>query len=331
MSKSLGTGIDPLDEIEKHGADGVRFGLLAMSSSQDVRYSAEKVQQGEQLTNKLWNASRLILTRVDPEARAEARPRAIEDRWLLSRLAAARATVDQHVAEFDFSHAALALYDFVYGELCDWYLELVKPRLYETEGEERADLDATLLHVLTETLQLAHPVIPFVTEEIWSFVPGAEGLLAERQVGTATGERDEEAERALTDAIAAVQALRGWRDGVGAAAGARIPARLEAAGYEQTAAHVARLARIELGDANGASDAATIAIPGGAVIVHASDAVDLGAAERKLAERRASLEKEVARCEGKLANEGFVAKAPEAVVAAEREKLARLREELGSL
>jgi len=337
MSKSLGTGIDPLDEIEKHGADGVRFGLLAMSSSQDVRYSAEKVAQGEQLANKLWNASRLILTRIDPDARAAAKPRAIEDRWILSRLAAARATFAQHVEAYDFSHAALTLYDFVYGELCDWYLELVKPRLYEAEGEERADLDATLLHVLTETLQLAHPVIPFVTEEIWSFVPGAEGLLAARQEGTAEAEtepdgRDAEAERALGDAIAAVQALRGWRDGVGAAAGARIPGRLEAAGYEQTAAHVARLARFELApSANGSTDAATIAIPGGAVVVHASDAVDLGAAERKLAERRAKLESEIGRCEGKLANAGFVAKAPEAVVAAEREKLARLREELESL
>ncbi|HEX7292449.1 MAG TPA: valine--tRNA ligase, partial [Conexibacter sp.] len=333
MSKSLGTGIDPLDEIEKHGADGVRFGLLAMSSSQDVRYSAEKVQQGEQLTNKLWNASRLILTRVDPEARAAARPRAIEDRWILSRLAAARETVDQHVAGFAFSHAALALYDFVYGELCDWYLELVKPRLYETEGEERADLEATLLHVLTETLQLAHPLIPFVTEEIWSFVPGAEGLLAARQAGAAdAGARDPAAERSLADAIAAVTALRGWRDGVGAAAGARIPARLEAQGYDETVAHVARLARFELADAqNGATDAATIAIPGGSVVVHASDAVDLGAAERKLAERRAQLEAEIGRCEGKLANEGFVAKAPPAVVEAERAKLAQLRAELEAL
>jgi valyl-tRNA synthetase len=169
-------------------------------------------------------------------------------------------------------------------------------------------------------------------------VPGAEGLLAARQA-TASGERrDEDAERALTAAIAAVQALRGWRDGVGAPAGARIPGRLEATGYDETAAHVARLARFELTTANGARSgspqpalSATIAIPGGSVVVHASDAVDLGAAERKLAERRTTLKAEVARCESKLANEGFVAKAPAAVVAAEREKLAALREELGSL
>ncbi|HYV15958.1 MAG TPA: valine--tRNA ligase [Conexibacter sp.] len=342
MSKSLGTGIDPLEEIEEHGADGVRFGLLAMSSSQDVRYSREKVAQGEQLANKLWNASRLILTRIDPDATTRfaggapaARPQAIEDRWILSRLAAARAEVEQRVEAYDFSHAALALYDFVYGELCDWYLELVKPRLYEAEGEAREALDATLLHVLTETLMLAHPVIPFVTEEIWSFVPGAEGLLAARQAGSlaATGTRDAEAERALGAAIETVTALRGWRDGVRAPAGARIPARIEAAGYEHTAEHVARLARFEL-LANGAAagaPVASISIPGGTVEIHHSDAVDLGAAERKLAERRATLEAEVARCEAKLANDGFVAKAPPPVVAAEREKLAQLREELSGL
>jgi valyl-tRNA synthetase len=334
MSKSLGTGVDPLDEIEKHGADGVRFGLLAMSSSQDVRYSAEKVQQGEQLANKLWNASRLILTRVDPDARAAARVGAtnVEDRWILSRLEAARREVAQRVEAYDFSHAALRLYDFIYGELCDWYLELVKPRLYEAEGEAREQLDATLLHVLTETLQLAHPVIPFVTEEIWSFVPGAEGLLAARQTdGAAVGAHDEAAERALGAAIEAVQALRGWREGIGAPPGTRIPARLEADGYEQTAAHVARLARLDLDGANGTEVVASIAIPGGAVQIQRSDAVDLGAAERKLAQRRAKLEQEIARCEGKLANDGFVAKAPPPVVEAEREKLARLREELSAL
>ena len=334
MSKSLGTGIDPLDEIERHGADGVRFGLLAMSSSQDVRYSAEKVQQGQQLANKLWNASRLILTRIDGDARPAARPRTVEDRWILSRLAATQREVAERIAAFDFSHAVLGLYDFVYGELCDWYLELVKPRLYEAEGEERDALAATLLHVLAETLQTAHPVIPFVTEEIWSHVPGSEGLLAARRAPAPAAEAaDPEAERAIGDAIEAIQALRGWRDSVGAPAGARIPARLDADGYGATAAHVARLARLDLvaPGADGREPVAQVTVPGGAVSVFASDAVDLGAAERKLAERRATLEREIARCEGKLANDGFVAKAPPPVVQAERDKLAALREELAGL
>jgi valyl-tRNA synthetase len=334
MSKSLGTGIDPLDEIETHGADGVRFGLLAMSSSQDVRYSAEKVQQGQQLANKLWNASRLILTRLgdDPPAPA-ARPRTAEDRWILSRLARTQATVAERIERYDFSHAVLGLYDFVYGDLCDWYLELVKPRLYEAEGEERADLEATLLHLLGETLGLAHPVIPFVTEEIWSHVPGAEGLLAARVAPPAdAGALDEEAERAIAEAIEAVQALRGWRDSVGAPAGARIPARIDAAGYGETAAHVARLARLELDGAAAAGEpVAQVAIPGGAVAIFASDAVDLGAAEKKLEERRKTLAAEIKRCEGKLGNDGFVAKAPAPVVEAERAKLAALQEELAAL
>jgi valyl-tRNA synthetase len=334
MSKSLGTGIDPLDEIEKHGADGVRFGLLAMSSSQDVRYSAEKVQQGQGLANKLWNASRLILLRIDQDARAAARPRTVEDRWILSELERTKAELAERIDAYDFSHAALSLYDFVYGELCDWYLELVKPRLYEAEGEERADLSATLLHVLSETLALAHPIIPFVTEEIWSFVPGSDGLLAAQHATPPDpAARDAQAEAAIARTIETIQTLRGWRDGVGAPAGARIPARIEAEGYEETAEHIARLARFELKErgGNGSEPVATLAIPGGAVHVYASDAVDLGAAERRLAERRGTLEAEIARSEGKLGNAGFVAKAPTAVVEAEREKLAQLQDELRDL
>src|SRR3954449_9762575 len=128
MSKSLGTGIDPLDEIERHGADAVRFGLLAMSSTQDVKYSSEKVQQGQRLANKLFNASRYVLLNVDPDAGAAPRPQTVYDRWILSRLQAAKAAFADSIARFDFSKGALGLYDFVYGELCDWYLEFTKGR-----------------------------------------------------------------------------------------------------------------------------------------------------------------------------------------------------------
>ena len=128
MSKSLGTGIDPLDEIEAHGADAVRFGLLAMSSSQDVRYSAEKIQQGQQLANKMWNASRLVLTKA-ADVEPAPRPVTVEDRWILSRLQRAIESTRARIEGYDFSHAAQGLYSFFYGELCDWYLEMVKPRL----------------------------------------------------------------------------------------------------------------------------------------------------------------------------------------------------------
>jgi valyl-tRNA synthetase len=328
MSKSLGTGIDPLDEIAEHGADGVRFGLLAMSSSQDVRYSAEKVAQGGQLANKLWNASRLILLGVPEDARAQARPRTVEDRWILSRLQRTIEATAQRLEGFDFSHAALGLYDFVYGELCDWYLELVKPRLYD--GDE--DAAATLLYVLERTLALSHPVIPFVTEEVWSYLPGDRpALLAGARFPIAEANLvDAEAEAHVERVIGAVTALRGWRETVGAPAREVIPARLEAAGYDATVEHVARLARFAF-DGAGDDAIASVTIPEGTVHVLPTDAVDLEAAERRRRDARSRLESELQRAQHKLANEGFVGKAPPAVVQAERDKAARLQEELDAL
>jgi valyl-tRNA synthetase len=327
MSKSLGTGIDPLDEIETHGADAVRFGLLAMSSTQDVRYSAEKIQQGEALANKLWNASRLILLGVDEAAMPEPRPRTAEDRWILGRLIEARTQAFERIDGFDFSRAALGLYDFVYGELCDWYLELVKPRLYEGDP----DLSATLLYLLRETLALAHSVIPFVTEEIWSYLPGAEGLLAGWRFDEPDHSlRDPRAEEEVQRLIDAVMALRSWRSTVKVPAGATVPARLEAEGYDGTAEHIARLAHFAFA-ADSGEPVATVPVPGGSVQVLAGGGFDPEQAERRRAERRAELEAEVGRAEGKLANERFVERAPAHVVEGERAKLERLRGELEAL
>ena len=331
MSKSLGTGIDPLELIDAHGADATRFGLLAMSSTQDVKFSDEKIAQGQALANKLFNASRLVLLRV-PEgvtvpATAPA-PQTVEDAWILSRLQRARSATERALEDFEFHRAALGLYDFVYGELCDWYLELVKPRLY---ADDNAGVCEVALHVLAETLAIAHPVIPFVTEEIWSLMPGTEGLLMGSRWPTgddALG--DPAAEEEVGRAIAAVQELRGWRDRVGARPGATVPARLDAPGYERTAEHVARLARVDFSP-DGSEPVATVPVPGGAVALFASDAVDLEAEARRTAERRETLQAEIARAEGKLANEKFVAKAPEAVVQGERDKLAALRAELEEL
>ena len=339
MSKSLGTGVDPLDLIDGgprppvftaggdfpgYGADAVRWGLYAMSSSQDVLFSEERLAQGLKLTNKLWNAARLILLGVGPAARAAPRPAAVEDRWILTRLDRARADIADAVNRFNFAQAAFRLYEFVYGELCDWYLELVKPRLRAGE----AALEATLLHVLTQTLGIAHPMIPFVTEEIYRHIPGAEGLLASGRALSDEAMRDEQAEAAVRRVIEAVTALRGWRDVAGVRAAVTVPARLAADGYDDTGEHLARLAKLSF-TADGANPVASVPVPGGAVEILPSDDIDLEGAERKRAARRAELEAEIARAEGKLGNTGFVAKAPPDVVQAERDKLDRLREELG--
>jgi valyl-tRNA synthetase len=330
MSKSLGTGIDPVDEIEAFGADAVRFGLLAMSSSQDVRYSAEKVRQGRDLANKLWNASRLILLRVD-DVEAEPQLQTPEDRWIVSRLEQATARVTEMLEEYDLSHAALDLYAVFWGEVCDWYLELVKPRLY-AEDDDRESVSATLLWVLERVLTLLHPVMPFVTEEVWSLMPGERGLLAVAPWPEARPERfDPEAERVVGAAVDAVTALRRYRTEVGIPAAARVPARLAAEGYDQTLDHVARLARLTwVSDGAGANGASVVPVPGGTVVV-LGDAGASEEAERRHAARRAQLKGDVARGEAKLANPRFVERAPAEVVAGEREKLERLRRELDEL
>jgi valyl-tRNA synthetase len=342
MSKSLGTGIDPITEIDAHGADAVRFGLLAMSSTQDVRYSAEKVKQGQALANKLFNATRFVLGRVSDlglehliTERSAPLPRTVEDRWILSRLTRITADTAARIERYDFSHVAFGLYEFVYGELCDWYLELIKHRL--ADGRTLADheaLAATLLHVLRETVALAHPVIPFVTEDLWSAL-GGEGLLASSPYPNADEALiDERAEAEVGRAIDAITRVRGWRDSLGARASLIVPARLSAEGYDESmTAALARLARLDLSprDLDGRQPSASIAIPGGTVEVLSDEGLDLQAAGERVARARQKLESEIARVQGKLANPGFVAKAPPAVVQTERGKLEELQNELEAL
>ena len=319
MSKSLGTGIDPLDEIDVHGADALRFGLLAMSSTQDVRYSPDRIQQGRDLANKMWNASRLIL--LNTEATPEPRPVTLEDRWILSRLQRAVAAFTGAIDSYDFAHAVLDFYGFFWSELCDWYLEAVKPRLYD--GDE--DAAANLLYVLERALAVAHPVMPFVTEEIWGYLPDREAPLIVSPFPAADEALvDEAAEAEMGAAIDTVRDVRRWRDLVGVAAGSVLDARQLGAAEQPEL--VGRLARLRFGDGDG--EALTTV---GEVEILASGEIDAELARERIAERRRVLESEVERAERKLGNDGFVAKAPEDVVAAEREKLDIYRRELEEL
>jgi valyl-tRNA synthetase len=319
MSKSLGTGIDPLEEIDVHGADALRFGLLAMSSTQDVRFSDAKVEQGRDLTNKLWNASRLILLNaaaVEPAPR----PLNVEDRWILSRLEHTIASVTAKLESYDFAHAVQEAYSFFWRDLCDWYLEIVKPRLYDGEAE----VSATLLYALERVLALLHPTMPFVTEEIWSFHPARRGHLvihpfpvADQSLFDAAAEADVEGGIGLT------QRLRAWRDLVDVPVASVLAARVEGVDPPE---FVARLARFAFA-ADGGDPVASI----GPVRVLASDQLDAGAVEERLGKRREELRAEVERGERKLGNQGFLAKAPAEVVEEERGKLERYRTELAEL
>jgi valyl-tRNA synthetase len=164
--------MDPVDVIDDHGADATRYGLLKMSSTQDVRFSPGFIEEGRKLANKLWNVSRLILANAG-DSRPEARPQAVEERWILARIDAARAELEACIGSFDFAGAVNAIYHLTFDDFCDWYAEAIKPQLYE--GNE--DARATALAALERLLKVLHPVMPHVTEEIWTSLPERDSRL----------------------------------------------------------------------------------------------------------------------------------------------------------
>ena len=202
MSKSLGTGIDPMEIIETQGADALRFGLLMMSSAQDVRFSADRIDQGRQLVTKLWNAARLVVDRGGRAGLDTPPPETLADRWIASRVAEAVEQSRSLIAGFQLAALADLVYHLVFDEYCDWYLELLKA------GEATPEVAG---HALEQLLALAHPLMPFVTEECWSRTPGARGLMATHAPARAPGPRDLEAETEIAQVQEVVTALRAYR------------------------------------------------------------------------------------------------------------------------
>jgi valyl-tRNA synthetase len=193
MSKSLGTGMNPLAAMEAYGADATRYGLMKMASSQDVRFSEGAIEEGRKLANKLWNVARLILQATEGATPGE-RPRTLEERWILARLSQAQSELERLLGEFDFSHLVTELYRVTFDDFCDWYAEAVKQRLYEGDDDARA----TAVAALERLLKLLHPAMPHVTEEIWTNLPARESRLI-------VAPWPEAGDSAEADALAAVQ------------------------------------------------------------------------------------------------------------------------------
>ncbi len=196
MSKSLGTGMNPLALIEKHGADATRYGLMKMASSQDVTFSEGAIEEGRKLANKLWNASRLLLSAAGEEV--EARPTSLEERWILARIEVVRGQLERAIDAFDFSEAMSLLYHLTFDDFCDWYAEAIKPRLYAGDADARA----TALAALERLLKLLHPAMPHVTEEIWTNLPNREGRL----IASAWPEAGDESAAGVLEAVQAAAA-----------------------------------------------------------------------------------------------------------------------------
>jgi valyl-tRNA synthetase len=197
MSKSLGTGLDPLELVAEHGADATRYGLLKMSSSQDVKFSEGVIQEGRKLANKLWNVARLILQATEG-AEPDERPRTLEERWILARLSQSQREAERLFGEFDFAHLVDELYHLTFDDFCDWYAEAIKPRLYDGDADARA----TAVAALERLVKLLHPAMPHVTEEIWSHLPGRETRLIVAPWPEAGEDADADALAAVHEAAA---------------------------------------------------------------------------------------------------------------------------------
>src|SRR5690349_4303119 len=310
MSKSLGTGIDPLELVDSYGADATRYGLLKMSSTQDVRFSAGMIEEGAKFANKLWNAARFVLTQADTTVAPAPAGSEPADRWVRSRLAATLGEVVGLIDRFDFSAAVKTLYAFVF-DFCDWYIEAAKPRLAGDDAAARRAVSANLLWTLERILALTHPICPFVTEAVWSHLPGERGLLMlEAYPAPVAEHRDPRAEGDVQAAIAAVSQARSTPEvrlllpkGFAAAAPARALAPRATDVVEDSVASVVVQAKAE------------------------DPAVVRARLEQDIARARAERD----RSRAMLANERFTAKAPPQKVEEERAKEARYTAELEEL
>jgi valyl-tRNA synthetase len=322
MGKSLGNVIDPLDMVDRYGADALRFSLarLATGGQQDIPLSEDAIEAGQHFANKVWNAGRLVL-RAYPGGVPELTPRerwTLAERWIISRNAACVEEVDAALEDFRFSDAAQSLQRFVWSEYCDWALEIEKSRLSGSEGE-RADAAAVLAWVLERTLRLLHPMMPFVTEEIWQRFDIGESIVVAQWPSVEGATRDADAENEFAFLQEVVTEIR--RLQTGAPGGLRGAIELDRSWAERISLHLDDVravtgAEIAFGDLDGAK--ARLRIPEGA------DAGPLIEAKRKkLRETRAKLERKRA----KLANEGFVSKAPPEIVEGERADVSRLEDD----
>lgn len=366
MSKSKGNGVDPLDMIEKYGADALRFALLQQAGkNQDIRFSEDRIRLARNFCNKLWNAARFVLMSLDaagtfpPEPDAAMEGLGIPERWILSRLQATVDTVNQCIDGYDMDDAMRALYSFVWDEFCDWYVEIAKVRLRGEEPSRTAAL-ATLAAVLEAALRLAHPAIPFLTEEVWQALKQLAGrdtgrtwpcfdapsIMLAPYPAALEGWRDAGAEERMALIIEATRSLRNLRAEAGIEPGRRISGAVVPASrasavtlsdYDEIVVQLARLSTLEMWS----EPPAHARLPAeqwigthtaaGEVYLHAGEAVDVSREMQRVLKELEGVQADIRKCEERLQNGQFTSRAPSHVVEQERMRLQALQEKRSTL
>lgn len=339
MSKSLGNGIDPLEVIEQYGADTLRFMLITGNTpGNDLRFQNERLEATRNFANKIWNASRFVLMNMEDYTGEDFSPEySLADRWIISRFNRAAAEVTRNLERYDLGEAGRTLYEFLWNEFCDWYIELTKPRLYGKESEiSKKTAQMVLGTILSGTMELLHPFMPFITEEIWQLIPG-------KRTGLSTivlakwpqpdeNMLDDAAEANMERVMEVIKAVRNLRSEMNVPPGRKADVILMAQDdqirivMEAGLSYIANLAAAASVDIVSQSpvkpDQSVTAITSGVeVYLPLKGLVDIDKETARLQKELDNLEKETTRLENKLNNPGFMSKAPQDVVEKEKEKL----------
>ena len=343
MSKSLGNGIDPLQVVAEYGADALRFSLAAGTSpGNDMRYYDSKVRAASNFANKIWNASRFVAMNMDGKQIEKDITKLeldIADKWILTRLNQVAAEVTDNMEKFELGLASGKIYDFIWSEYCDWYIEMCKARLYEGDEQQKNTAISVLVYTLQQALKLLHPIMPFITEEIYvEMLQAGESIMIsdwpvydEAQVFA----KEAEAMEAVMDITRNVRNIRAQMNVPPSRKAKIFIATDKAADIEMAGNYIRRLAsasEVEFCPADFAEPAGCAAAitAVGKAYLPLGDLIDIDKELERLAKEKDNLEAEVKRAQGKLSNERFVSKAPEKVVAEEKEKLAKYEQMLAA-
>ncbi|MDO4847267.1 MAG: valine--tRNA ligase [Clostridiaceae bacterium] len=338
MSKSLGNGIDPLEIIDKFGADALRFTLATGNSpGNDMRFSDEKVEASRNFANKIWNAARFILMNLDEDEPAPYIPEklAIEDKWILSQYNELVKGVTDSLEKFELGMAVQKLYDFIWDVFCDWYIELAKIRLNGDDSEAKATVKAVLVYVMSNTLKLLHPFMPFITEEIWQTLPhdGESIMISEWPVfSNALVFASEEAE--MEKIMTAIKAVRNRRSEMNVAPSKKAQLFIDTQSEETFSngadffMRLASASEVNLVKDYHDDGAVTIITADAKIYIPMDELVDFKAELERLSKEKAAVQKDIDFIANKLNNPNFVSKAPAALVDEQREKLAKAEEKM---